>query len=412
MSRRRVAYFYDGTPYTENIGNFYYGQGHPMKPHRVRMTHQLILNYNLYRLMDVYVSSTQRPHYASAEELTYFHNPDHIKYLQHAEVSGVKVFTHHERAREDCPVFENMFEFFQICAGASIDCAAAINHGVADICINWAGGFHHAKKNEASGFCYINDIVLAILELLKYHERVLYIDIDAHHGDGVEEAFYTTNRVMTVSFHKFGNFFPGTGDIKDCGTGEGRYHSLNIPLKSGMTDECYEHIFKPIMREVMYHYQPNAIVCQCGSDSLAHDKLGKFNLTTRGHGDCVTFMKTFGLPMIVLGGGGYTVSNVSRCWAYETSLCLDQEVSNDIPANDYYQYYGPSYKLHIEPDRALENRNSREYLETCVIRCLESIRMLEGAPSVQKHDILPDFFPPEFQEQLQQGKQSESEFYD
>lgn len=89
-----------------------------------------------------------------------------------------------------------------------------LNHGQADICVNWGGGLHHAKKSEASGFCYVNDIVLAILELLKYHARVLYIDIDIHHGDGVEEAFYVTDRVMTVSFHKFGDFFPGTGAVK------------------------------------------------------------------------------------------------------------------------------------------------------------------------------------------------------
>jgi len=89
-----------------------------------------------------------------------------------------------------------------------------LNKEAADIAVNWAGGLHHAKKSEASGFCYVNDIVLAILELLKYHQRVLYIDIDIHHGDGVEEAFYTTDRVMTVSFHKYGEYFPGTGDLR------------------------------------------------------------------------------------------------------------------------------------------------------------------------------------------------------
>ena len=89
--------------------------------------------------------------------------------------------------------------------------------------INWSGGLHHAKKGEASGFCYVNDIVLAIMELLKHHTRVLYIDIDIHHGDGVQEAFYATDRVMTVSFHKHGNnFFPGTGDLYEIGTGPGR----------------------------------------------------------------------------------------------------------------------------------------------------------------------------------------------
>jgi len=92
--------------------------------------------------------------------------------------------------------------------------AVKLNKQQADVAINWAGGLHHAKKSEASGFCYVNDIVLAILELLKYHQRVLYVDIDIHHGDGVEEAFYTTDRVMTVSFHKYGEYFPGTGDLR------------------------------------------------------------------------------------------------------------------------------------------------------------------------------------------------------
>lgn len=403
---RRVAYFYDGTVYTENIGNFYYGQGHPMKPHRVRMTHQLILAYKLYRHMDVY-----RPHYASREELMLFHTPSHVKFLERAETTGEKQFILHEKAREDCPIFENMYEFSQICAGASIDCAMALNQGEADICINWSGGFHHAKKGGASGFCYVNDIVLGILELLKYHERVLYLDIDAHHGDGVEEAFYTTNRVMTVSFHKFGNFFPGTGDIKDIGAGEGKYYCLNIPLRSGMDDEGYMSIFKPIMREVVYFYQPNVVVMQCGSDSLAHDKLGKFNLTIRGHGECLNFMKGLGLPMMVVGGGGYTISNVSRCWAYETGVCLNMmDMDNAIPQNDYYQYFGPSYSLHIEPDSNLENKNHREYLETALIRSFEHLKQLEGAPSVPMQDLLSDFFPDGLKKRV--TRRDPTDFYD
>jgi len=111
---------------------------------------------------------------------------------------------------EDCPVFDNLLEFCRIYTGASLQGATRLNHGLCDIAVNWAGGLHHAKKAEASGFCYVNDIVLAILELLKRHARVLYIDIDIHHGDGVEEAFYLTDRVMTLSFHKYGDFFfPG-----------------------------------------------------------------------------------------------------------------------------------------------------------------------------------------------------------
>ena len=104
----------------------------------------------------------------------------------------------------DCPVFDRIFPYCQMYSGGSVGGAVRLNHGMSDICINWAGGLHHAHKAEASGFCYVNDIVLAILELLKYHHRVLYIDIDVHHGDGVEEAFLTTDRCLTVSFHKHG----------------------------------------------------------------------------------------------------------------------------------------------------------------------------------------------------------------
>lgn len=115
-----------------------------------------------------------------------------------------------------------MYEFCQLSAGGSVAAAVKLNKQASEICINWGGGLHHAKKSEASGFCYVNDIVLGILELLKYHQRVLYIDIDVHHGDGVEEAFYTTDRVMTVSFHKYGEYFPGTGDLRDIGAGKVR----------------------------------------------------------------------------------------------------------------------------------------------------------------------------------------------
>ena len=109
-----------------------------------------------------------------------------------------------------------------------------------------AGGLHHAKKREASGFCYINDIVLGILELLRTYPRVLYIDIDCHHGDGVEEAFYTTDRVMTVSFHKFGEYFPGTGTQEDRGRGKGMGYAINVPLKDGLNDDSFRSIYEPV----------------------------------------------------------------------------------------------------------------------------------------------------------------------
>lgn len=295
---------------------------------------------------------------------------------------------------EDCPVFDGLYDFCQLSSGGSIAGAVKINKQQTDIAINWAGGLHHAKKSEASGFCYVNDIVLAILELLKYHQRVLYIDIDIHHGDGVEEAFYTTDRVMSVSFHKYGEYFPGTGDLRDIGAGKGKYYALNFPLRDGMDDECYEQIFQPVITKVMEYYQPSAVVLQCGADSLTGDRLGCFNLTVKGHAKCLEFVKKFNIPILMLGGGGYTIRNVARCWTYETAVALGQEVPNELPYNDYFEYFGPDFKLHISPSN-MNNQNTTDYLHKIRQRMFENLRMLPHAPGVQMAEIPPDALPEE-----------------
>lgn len=158
---------------------------------------------------------------------------------------------------------------------------------------------------------------------LSLMQRVLYVDIDIHHGDGVEEAFYTTDRVMTVSFHKFGDYFPGTGDVRDIGYGKGKYYSLNVPLDDGIDDESYHCLFKPIIGKVMEVFRPGAVVLQCGADSLSGDRLGCFNLSIKGHAECVRFMRSFNVPLLLLGGGGYTIRNVARCWCYEVLSLFD-----------------------------------------------------------------------------------------
>lgn len=382
-SKKRVCYYYDG-----DIGNYYYGQGHPMKPHRIRMTHNLILNYGLYRKMEIY-----RPHKATQEEMTKYHSDDYVRFLRSIRPDNMSEYNKQMQrfnVGEDCPVFDGLYEFCQLSTGGSVAGAVKLNKQAAEIAVNWAGGLHHAKKSEASGFCYVNDIVLAILELLKYHQRVLYIDIDIHHGDGVEEAFYTTDRVMTVSFHKYGEYFPGTGDLRDIGAGKGKYYAVNFPLRDGIDDESYEQgIFQPLISKVMEMYQPSAIVLQCGADSLSGDRLGCFNLTLKGHGKCVEFVKKYNLPLLLLGGGGYTIRNVARCWTHETSVALNTDVANELPYNDYFEYFGPDFKLHISPSN-MANQNTPEYLEKIRTRLFENLRMLPHAPGVQMQPIPED----------------------
>ena len=377
IGQRRVAYFYE-----PDVGSYYYGEGHPMKPQRIKMTHQLVVGYDLYREMDVY-----RPHKASEVEMSMFHARDYVSFLRTVTPDNIKDYSSHSKKfnvgeHTDCPVFEGLYELCEIAAGGSVDAATVLNEGLADVAINWAGGLHHAKRGEASGFCYVNDIVLGILELLKYHARVLYIDIDVHHGDGVEEAFYLTPRVMTVSFHKFGDFFPGTGDITDIGENEGQFYSLNVPLDEGLTDEQYIDLFKVIITKTVDSYQPGAIVLQCGADSLTKDRLGRFNLTLHGHAACVQHCRSFGLPLMILGGGGYTIRNVARCWAYETAIALNKPLDGTIPPNDYWLYYAPDFQLHIEPRKDLPNLNTDETLTKIKQQCISNLDALDSAPGV------------------------------
>lgn len=324
-------------------------------------------------------------------ELTRFHSDDYIHFLRLVTPDNM-----HEYMRqlqrfnvgEDCPVYDGVYELCQISASGSIGGAARLNAGEADIVINYAGGLHHAKRSEASGFCYVNDCVLGILELLKVHQRVLYIDIDIHHGDGVEEAFYTTNRVMTCSFHKYGEFFPGTGDIKDVGYGEGKNFAVNFPLRDGMDDESFTMIFRSVISSIMERFAPGAVLLQCGTDSISGDRLGSFNLSAKGHADCVAFVKSFNLPMVVVGGGGYTLRNVPRVWCYEASVLVGVDIPDAMPYNDYFEYFGPEYRIHL-PVSNMENLNTPAYLAETNRVIQEQLRQIEPVPSVPFHTAPP-----------------------
>ncbi|XP_052774900.1 histone deacetylase 3-like [Mya arenaria] len=379
-----VAYSYD-----PDVGNFHYGPGHPMKPQRIALTHCLVMHYNLHKKMQVY-----RPYQASVHDMCRFHSEDYIDFLKRVSPQNVQNFTRQLsmfNVGDDCPVFDGIYDFCSMYTGATLEGSVKLNNNDCDIAVNWSGGLHHAKKYEASGFCYVNDIVIGILELLKHHPRVLYIDIDIHHGDGVQEAFYLTDRVMTVSFHKFGNyFFPGTGDMFEIGADCGRYYSLNVPLREGMDDANYMSVFKPVIQQVLEYYKPTVIVLQCGADSLGSDRLGCFNLSIKGHGECVRVVKEFGLPLLVLGGGGYTKRNVARCWTYETAVILNEEISNDIPYNEYLEYFGPDFVLHPDISTKQENLNTKQYLESLRQMVHENLKQVAFSPSVEMQDVPPD----------------------
>lgn len=196
---------------------------------------------------------------------------------------------------------------------------------------------------------------------------------------------------MTVSFHKYnGDFFPGTGRLQDNGNGIGKHFCLNIPLEDGIDDQSYLNLFKTIIEDTVNVFRPTSIVLQCGADSLGCDRLGAFNLSIAAHGECVNFVKKFNLPLLILGGGGYTIHNVSRCWTYETSILVGATVPDELPMTPYDSFFSPDYKLHPKIVTKVENLNTAASLQKISTSVRNKLRYLQGAPSVQMQEIPPN----------------------
>ncbi|XP_050425897.1 histone deacetylase 8-like isoform X2 [Adelges cooleyi] len=303
------------------------------------------------------------------EELTQFHSSSYVDFLKRVNDNDDSTL---EAENEfglgyDCPILKDIWKFVTYISGASVTAAKALTTMKYNYAINWCGGWHHALRDSAEGFCYVNDIVLAIETLRKCFGRILYIDLDVHHGNGVEYAYMTTDRVLTLSFHQFEpGFYPTSGSFQDIGTDKGKYYSVNVPLKEGITDDIYISIFKKISTVVNNSYNPKCIVVQCGADGLVSDPIGGFNLTTRAFAECIRTVMKWQKPILFLGGGGYNVANVARCWTYLTAVIIGQEdaLSSDIPDHEYFLSYGPDFTLDINPGNRKDYNNSMCLTET------------------------------------------------
>jgi len=317
-----------------------------------------------------------------------FHSEDYLNFAKYVS-KGLSIQIDDQMNEEftseefgigyDCPPIPQLYELISCIAGSSISAAKAIINKKCDIAINWFGGWHHANKDEASGYCYTNDIVFAILTLLDNgFTNILYVDLDVHHGDGVQNAFAHTNKVMTVSFHKYEiGFFPGTGNTNDFGYGKkGKYHSVNVPLKDGITDECYASLVKNVLDKINSCYNSQVIICQCGADGLIGDPMNSFNLTIDGYAQCVKHLISFSKPLILLGGGGYNPLNTARLWTALTACALNQELDNDIPDHSCFLEYRPTYELRIEAGHR-PNINSTQYIDTVLQKVVQNLDLIK-----------------------------------
>ncbi len=229
----------------------------------------------------------------------------------------------------DCPVFEGLYEYALLATGATLVAAKLLLSGEAEVAFNPSGGFHHAMPEQASGFCYINDVALGCIALTEAGKRVLYLDVDVHHGDGVAYAFYDRCDVMTISLHQNPKtLFPGTGFEDEIGTGKGKGYCINVPLPVGTYDQAYMKAFEAVALPLIKVYNPDVFVFELGADALAGDPLANLFLTNNVYVEVINHLLNFNKSILATGGGGYNVDNTARAWALAWSILCGADIDN------------------------------------------------------------------------------------
>ncbi len=253
--------------YSSRFGEYSYGDDHPFKVLRFRLAYELMVQLGLLSGANIRLVETP---YASEQELHGFHRSDYLETLREFSQD------HSPRANflyglgdAENPVFYGMYDWARLSCGGTLEAVRQIvDHGCR-AAFNMAGGHHHAHEARASGFSYLNDAVVAIKELLRRGLRVAYVDIDAHHGDGVQQAFYESDQVLTISLHETGqDFFPFSGFIHELGTGPGYGYSVNVPFCRHSDDLIFEQAFRRMVRPLLASFKPDVLITQMGVDGL------------------------------------------------------------------------------------------------------------------------------------------------
>jgi acetoin utilization protein AcuC len=350
--------------YSDAYFDYDYGETHPLKVYRLKLAYELIRSYGLLEFPSVLVIPTRR---AEDEELVLFHGREYLDALKQASEGKAPPGSSYRfgLGPGDNPVFKGVYEWSQWVTGATLQAAELVGSGERDIAFNIAGGLHHADPSRASGFCYINDGVIGIIKLLKQGNRVAYVDFDAHHGDGVQRAFFRTDRVLTVSLHEAGySLFPGTGYEHEIGEGQGRGYSVNVPFPPFADDDVYLWAFERIVPPLLERFQPDVVVTQLGVDSFYTDPLANLHLSIQGFEAVVRRMKELAPRWVALGGGGYDVSNVARAWTVAWAVMNGIELSDELP---------PEY-VRLSAEYGISDRRLRAVGAPCERHRDESVR--------------------------------------
>ena len=325
--------------YSHELSNHTLRNDHPMKPYRLKFTYELL---NAYGAFNETNSLLLPPRNATTEELELIHTREYISAVKDLSMNGDSAISQQFgfSTLGDNPVYERMYDAALLSTGSTMFAAKLIAENQVDRVFNISGGLHHAAPDHASGFCIFNDPALAIKFLLNSGKRVAYIDIDAHHGDGVQNAFYDNDQVLTISLHESGQYlFPGTGFVKESGKPPGVGYAVNIPLFPYTGDDVYVETFKSVVLPLVRTFRPDVLITQLGVDSYHTDPLTHLQLTTRGFLDVIQLFSDMQFPWLALGGGGYDVGAVARCWSLAYGQMVGLTLPNNIPT-DLVQFTG------------------------------------------------------------------------
>ncbi len=322
------------------------GADHPLQPRRLQRTFELL---NAYGLFSTHLDRRE-PAPADPDEVRETHSRDYLEALRAMDRGqAVSSARRYGFGSGDNPVFPGLYTSSMLYTGASAMAAEAVNGG-AGLAFNISGGLHHAHFDRAAGFCVLNDCAVSVRHLRRTHARVAYIDIDVHHGDGVQELFYSDPSVLTISIHESGRtLFPGTGFVNEIGEGEGAGASVNVPLAPYTTDRVWLKAWREAALPLLKAFNPDAVFLQMGTDPHWKDPLAHVALTAQGWVEAVRDVHALGKPIVAVGGGGYNPTTVPRMWTLAIAALLGIELDDKVPLSFEDRHELPTLRDHDAP---------------------------------------------------------------
>jgi acetoin utilization protein AcuC len=322
-----------GLVYSRDLAAYDFGPHHPMRPVRLELTADLIDACGLLGPDSPLVA----PRPATREELLRAHAPDYLDAV--ARAGAGELDSGYGLGVSDNPIFARMDEVSALICGASIVAVEKVVSGEWDHAFAIAGGLHHAMRARASGFCILNDAAVAIhAALARGLKRVLYVDFDAHHGDGVQQIFYDDPRVLTISIHESGRtLFPGTGSVTEIGRGAGEGFAVNVPLEAFSSDEAFLEALVRVVPPLARAFAPDLVVTQNGCDAHMEDPLTHLAITLEAHARAVALLhdlahEVSGGRLVALGGGGYSIYRVVPvAWTRAFATLAGRELPDRVP---------------------------------------------------------------------------------